>query len=80
MRGFFSFIELLCVCACLWCCSGTSEDDGGIKVIDIGNAAHKPEVVCLSKYANEIRYIQLESSEQSLLGDASRLNIKKQIT
>ena len=76
MRGFFSFIELLCVCACLWCCSGTSEGDGGIKVIDIGNAAHKPEVVCLSKYANEIRYIQLESSEQSLLGDASRLNIK----
>ena len=76
MRGFFSFIELLSVCACLWCCSGTSEGDGGIEVIDIGNAAHKPEVVCLSKYANEIRYIQLESSEQCLLGDASRLNIK----
>ncbi len=76
MKRTFNLIALFFVCMCLWSCGGTSENNGGIEVIDIGNAAQKPLEVYLSRYAKEIRYIPLETSLYSLLGDVSRLNIK----
>ena len=47
-----------------------------IEIIDIAEAVENPKVIKLGKYASQIRYIPLEYSSQSMLGDASRLNIK----
>ena len=47
-----------------------------IEIIDIAEAVENPKVIKLGKYASQIRYIPLEYSSQSMLGDATRLNIK----
>ena len=61
----------------LYSCGNNEKLSGyDIEIIDIAEAVENPKVIKLGKYASQIRYIPLEYSSQSMLGDASRLNIK----
>lgn len=62
----------------LYSCGNNEKLSGyDIEIIDIAEAVENPKVIKLGKYASQIRYIPLEYSSQSMLGDATRLNIIK---
>lgn len=58
-------------------CCNRNTDNNLCDILDIEQAVGNIEVLNLSKYSSEIKYIPLETSQYSLLGDAGRLHIRK---
>ncbi len=76
MRKFLQIILLGIIVSC----NNDSIGDFSCQSLNIEHALENKEFIHLSKYVSSIRYIPLETSDSILLGDVSRLKMKKLCT
>ncbi|MFA5849392.1 MAG: 6-bladed beta-propeller [Bacteroidales bacterium] len=66
-------IALLSVCIIVLASCSEKKSDKDIRIIDIAGAIGKGRIVDLSEIAKEIKYIPLETTDSSLLGDINSI-------
>ncbi len=74
-RSYLLLIKILAIMVPLVVSSCSNYEGGGDKIIDIESAVGKGSVELLSNYASDIEYIALETSDESLLGRISKVDV-----
>ncbi|PKP05663.1 MAG: hypothetical protein CVU10_09945 [Bacteroidetes bacterium HGW-Bacteroidetes-5] len=69
MKDVYRLLILTAVLAVAGCKSELKTENGGVAVIDLASEVGKGKIVNLSEIASDIRYVKLETSDSSLIGE-----------
>ena len=69
-----SHFSVILFCLCFLCCT-RNQNQNGLDVINIDSAIDSLSPIKMSEIADEVNYIQLETVDSSLIGEAPRIKI-----
>ena len=73
MKNIYSLLVLTAVVALAGCKSQRVTEGGGVPVIDLASEVGRGKVIDLSEVASDIRYVKLETTKESLIGQFPRV-------